>query len=127
MTTSIPDADQTASFAALCILLFVSQLMDNVDPTVTGNKKVEEMVMAGLNRILSMQTPAGGFAYWPGDTEPVAWGTAYDGPGPWRAKSMASPPEGGSRLTAANPLLTATPMAPAPIKVSDVDISPSDC
>ncbi|HLM42322.1 MAG TPA: alpha-2-macroglobulin family protein, partial [Myxococcaceae bacterium] len=58
-------------------LLFVSQLMDNVDPTVTGNKKVEDMVMAGLNRILSMQTPSGGFAYWPGDTEPVAWGTAY--------------------------------------------------
>jgi uncharacterized protein YfaS (alpha-2-macroglobulin family) len=58
-------------------LLFVSQLMDNADPTVTGSKKVEDMVMAGLNRILSMQTPAGGFAYWPGDTEPVAWGTAY--------------------------------------------------
>ncbi len=58
-------------------LLFVSQLMDNVDPTVTGNKKVEDMVMAGLNRILSMQTPSGGFGYWPGNPEPVAWGTAY--------------------------------------------------
>ena len=58
-------------------LLFVSQLMDNVDPTVTGNKKVEELVMAGVNRILSMQTPSGGFSYWPGATEPVAWGTAY--------------------------------------------------
>jgi uncharacterized protein YfaS (alpha-2-macroglobulin family) len=58
-------------------LLFVSQLMDNVDPTVTGNKKVEDMVMAGLSRVLSMQTPSGGFGYWPGDTEPVAWGTAY--------------------------------------------------
>ncbi|SEU09633.1 Ig-like domain-containing alpha-2-macroglobulin family protein [Stigmatella erecta] len=58
-------------------LLFVSQLIDNVDPSLTGNKKVEDMVMAGLNRIVSMQTPAGGFGYWPGDTEPVAWGTAY--------------------------------------------------
>jgi uncharacterized protein YfaS (alpha-2-macroglobulin family) len=58
-------------------LLFVSQLIDSVDPTLAGNKKVEDMVMAGVNRVLSMQTPSGGFAYWPGSTEPVAWGTAY--------------------------------------------------
>jgi uncharacterized protein YfaS (alpha-2-macroglobulin family) len=58
-------------------LLFVSQLIDNVDPALTGNKKVEDMVMAGINRVLSMQTPSGGFSYWPGATEPVAWGTAY--------------------------------------------------
>ncbi|MBN1208467.1 MAG: hypothetical protein JXB05_26640 [Myxococcaceae bacterium] len=58
-------------------LLFVSQLIDSVDPTLTGDKKVEDMVMAGVNRVLSMQTPSGGFAYWPGDTHPVAWGTAY--------------------------------------------------
>ncbi|MFL5350621.1 MAG: alpha-2-macroglobulin family protein [Hyalangium sp.] len=58
-------------------LLFVSQLIDNVDPTLTGTKKVEDMVMAGINRVFSMQTPAGGFSYWPGGTEPVAWGTAY--------------------------------------------------
>ncbi|WP_224369885.1 alpha-2-macroglobulin family protein [Hyalangium versicolor] len=58
-------------------LLFVSQLIDNVDPTITANKKVEDMVMAGINRALSMQTPSGGFAYWPGQSEPVAWGTAY--------------------------------------------------
>ena len=43
-------------------LLFVSQLMDNVDPTVTGNKKVEELVMAGVNRLLSMQMPSVGFS-----------------------------------------------------------------
>jgi uncharacterized protein YfaS (alpha-2-macroglobulin family) len=58
-------------------LLFVSQLIDNVDPTLTANNKVEDMVMAGINRALSMQTPSGGFGYWPGATEPVAWGTAY--------------------------------------------------
>ncbi|MDC0714676.1 MG2 domain-containing protein [Stigmatella sp. ncwal1] len=58
-------------------LLFVSQLIDNVDPSLTGDKKVEDMVMAGINRVISMQTPSGGFGYWPGSTEPVAWGTAY--------------------------------------------------
>jgi alpha-2-macroglobulin len=58
-------------------MLFVSQLIDNVDPALTGGKKVEDMVMAGINRVLSMQTPSGGFAYWPGDTDTALWGTAY--------------------------------------------------
>jgi uncharacterized protein YfaS (alpha-2-macroglobulin family) len=58
-------------------LLFVSQLIENVDPSLTGNKKTEDMVLAGINRVFSMQTPSGGFSYWPGQTEPVAWGTAY--------------------------------------------------
>lgn len=58
-------------------LLYVSELLDSVDPTLTANARVEDMVMAGVERILSMQTPEGGFAYWPGGTEPVAWGTAY--------------------------------------------------
>jgi alpha-2-macroglobulin len=38
---------------------------------------VEDMVMSGVNRLLSMQTPRGGFGVWPGETEPVPWGTAY--------------------------------------------------
>jgi uncharacterized protein YfaS (alpha-2-macroglobulin family) len=58
-------------------MLFVSGLLDSVDPTLLGDKKAEEYVMAGVRRVLSMQTPAGGFSYWPGATEPVAWGTAY--------------------------------------------------
>ncbi|MFP2908241.1 alpha-2-macroglobulin family protein [Pyxidicoccus sp. 3LFB2] len=58
-------------------LLFVSELLDDVDPTLTKGKDVGEMVLAGINRVLSMQTPSGGFAYWPGHTEPVDWGTAY--------------------------------------------------
>lgn len=58
-------------------LLYVSELIDSVDPTLTANAKIEDMVMSGVNRVLSMQTPAGGFGYWPGATEPVEWGTAY--------------------------------------------------
>ncbi|PTL80538.1 Ig-like domain-containing alpha-2-macroglobulin family protein [Vitiosangium sp. GDMCC 1.1324] len=58
-------------------LLYVSELIDSVDPTLTANAKVEDMVMSGVNRVLSMQTPGGGFGYWPGATEPVEWGTAY--------------------------------------------------
>jgi alpha-2-macroglobulin len=58
-------------------LLFVSQLVDRVDPTLVSTAKVPDMVQSGINRVLSMQTASGGFAYWPGSTEPVAWGTAY--------------------------------------------------
>lgn len=35
------------------------------------------MVQAGIDRLLSMQTPSGGFGVWPGSNEPVLWGTAY--------------------------------------------------
>jgi uncharacterized repeat protein (TIGR01451 family) len=58
-------------------LLFVSELLGSVDPTLLATNKVEDMVMHGINRILSMQTPSGGFAYWPGSTETNGWGTAY--------------------------------------------------
>ncbi|XXF76058.1 alpha-2-macroglobulin family protein [Myxococcaceae bacterium GXIMD 01537] len=58
-------------------LLYVSELVESVDPTATANAKVEDMVMSGINRVFSMQTATGGFAYWPGSTEPVVWGTAY--------------------------------------------------
>ncbi|WP_426750619.1 MG2 domain-containing protein [Myxococcus sp. Y35] len=58
-------------------LLYVSELVDSVDPTLTQGANVGDMVLAGINRVLSMQTPSGGFGYWPGATEPVSWGSAY--------------------------------------------------
>lgn len=35
------------------------------------------MVLSGVNRLISMQTPSGGFGVWPGESRPVPWGTAY--------------------------------------------------
>lgn len=58
-------------------LLFVGQLMTSVDPTLMADGRLEKMVMHGVNRVLSMQTPEGGFSYWPGGRQPVPWGTAY--------------------------------------------------
>jgi hypothetical protein len=58
-------------------LLFVSDMIGNVDPTLVADAKIEDMVMHGVNRVLSMQTPSGGFAYWPGSSSPHDWGTAY--------------------------------------------------
>jgi uncharacterized repeat protein (TIGR01451 family) len=34
-------------------------------------------VLSGINRVFSMETPSGGFGYWPGATEPLEWATAY--------------------------------------------------
>ena len=58
-------------------LLFLPQLIGSVDPTVVPQGGVERFAQAGIERVLSMQTPSGGFGYWPGDREPNLWGTAY--------------------------------------------------
>lgn len=58
-------------------LLFAAKLIGNVDPALVGGKTIDQLVMHGVNRVLSMQTPDGGFSYWPGDPRPVPWGTAY--------------------------------------------------
>lgn len=67
--------EQTTSAARP--LLFVGNLVDSIDPAFTAGGKLDEMVMAGISRLLGMQTRAGGLAYWPGGTEPYGWGTAY--------------------------------------------------
>jgi uncharacterized protein YfaS (alpha-2-macroglobulin family) len=57
-------------------LLYVGNIVEQVDPEL-AQLKIEDMVLSGINRIFSMETPEGGFGYWPGSTEPVEWGTAY--------------------------------------------------
>ncbi|MGN6105774.1 MAG: alpha-2-macroglobulin family protein [Kofleriaceae bacterium] len=66
--------EQTTSTARP--LLYVGGLVEQLDPEL-GQGKVEEMVLSGINRILSMETPSGGFGYWPGATQPLEWATAY--------------------------------------------------
>lgn len=58
-------------------LLYVANFVNSVAPELVAKDKIENMVMSGVNRILSMQTPSGGFSYWPGAQEPTPWGTAY--------------------------------------------------
>jgi hypothetical protein len=57
-------------------LLYVAALAEQVDPKLAA-LKIEDMVISGINRVFSMQTPSGGFGYWPGATEPEDWSTAY--------------------------------------------------
>jgi uncharacterized protein YfaS (alpha-2-macroglobulin family) len=48
-----------------------------LDPEALKDRQLADMVYAGINRLLSMQTTSGGFAFWPGYDEPTLWGTAY--------------------------------------------------
>ncbi len=57
-------------------LIYAAALAEEVDPRLQS-LKIEDMVMAGINRVLSMETPSGGFGYWPGATQPLEWATAY--------------------------------------------------
>jgi alpha-2-macroglobulin len=58
-------------------LLHIGPLLTAADPDYLKNANISEKFMAGVNRILSMQTVDGGFAYWPGQTKNTYWGTAY--------------------------------------------------
>jgi alpha-2-macroglobulin len=66
--------EQTASSTRP--LLYVASIVEQLDPEL-AELKIEDMVLSGINRILSMETPSGGFGYWPGANDPVDWGTAY--------------------------------------------------
>jgi len=57
-------------------LLYIANLVEQVDPEL-AQMKIEDMVLSGINRVLSMETPSGGFGYWPGSDRPEDWGTAY--------------------------------------------------
>jgi uncharacterized protein YfaS (alpha-2-macroglobulin family) len=64
-------------------LIYLSRLLgeigDEIMPTDADGKvqTIDALVAAGIDRIMSMQTPSGGFGYWPGDDHPQLWGTAY--------------------------------------------------
>ena len=58
-------------------LLYVSDLVEFIDPSLVADAGVDEMVQHGVDRVISMQTPSGGFGYWPGASYPSEWGTAY--------------------------------------------------
>ncbi len=58
-------------------LLYVGNLIGELDPNFLADGSVEQKLQAGLDRIVSLQTPSGGFSLWPGGSEPILFGTAY--------------------------------------------------
>ncbi len=57
-------------------LIYIANLVEQVDPKL-AELRIEDMVLSGISRVFSMQTPDGGFGYWPGSTESLEWATAY--------------------------------------------------
>lgn len=59
-------------------LLFVDDLVRlNAPEAVAQGGSIEAMVESGIKRVLSMQTPGGGFAYWPSASSASPWASAY--------------------------------------------------
>jgi uncharacterized protein YfaS (alpha-2-macroglobulin family) len=67
--------EQTSS--AVMPLAALRELIKNgliADITIS---ETDKFLKPGVDRILSMQTSSGGFAYWPGNVQPDMWGTIY--------------------------------------------------
>ncbi|MEP6670166.1 MAG: alpha-2-macroglobulin family protein [Chthoniobacter sp.] len=64
------------------------------------DEQIADAVAHGVDRLLSMQTSSGGLSYWPGESEPLFWGSAYGGFGLAMAKraGFAVPEEAFNRL-----------------------------
>ncbi|MEI9893343.1 MAG: alpha-2-macroglobulin family protein [Chthoniobacter sp.] len=64
------------------------------------DEQIADAVAHGVDRLLSMQTSSGGLAYWPGESEPLFWGSAYGGFGLAMAKraGFAVPEEAFDKL-----------------------------
>lgn len=57
-------------------LLYLGDVAKLADPNLE-DAAIEPMVQAGIDRVFSMQTYAGGFGYWPGYGEVYPWGSVY--------------------------------------------------
>lgn len=58
-------------------LLAAREIFPRIGADQHGDAFYRERVQAGLTRLASMRTASGGLAYWPGDSEPNLYGTAY--------------------------------------------------
>ncbi|HET6583282.1 MAG TPA: alpha-2-macroglobulin family protein [Nannocystaceae bacterium] len=58
-------------------LLAARELLPRLGFTRYSKAQIDERIAAGVARLASMKTSGGGLAYWPGDFEPNAYGTAY--------------------------------------------------
>ncbi|MFP6885956.1 MAG: alpha-2-macroglobulin family protein, partial [Opitutales bacterium] len=76
-----PALDDLLGFPYGCVEQTTSKVMPLAYAAqLLGGGKAEfakEAVLAGIERLSTMQTRSGGLAYWPGGREPNLWGTCY--------------------------------------------------
>lgn len=54
-------------------------LQDSLPELRRTPEEIQAAIRKGTSRLLTMQTSKGGLAYWPGNHEPMLWGSAYGG------------------------------------------------
>ncbi len=60
--------------------VFAQLYLDNLTELKKEYKdRIQTNINAAINRLKSFQTGSGGFAYWPGNSEPNLWGSNYAG------------------------------------------------
>ena len=67
--------EQTSS--SLLPLVRMKPLLAAAVPDAIGEGELTNKVHAGIARLMSMQTPSGGFAFWPGSGDPAQWASIY--------------------------------------------------
>lgn len=67
--------EQTTS--ATFPLLYISDILDSIDPEILKGRDVHKMVMQGIGKVISMQQLSGGFSYWPGGRRVSEWSSIY--------------------------------------------------
>lgn len=82
----LPAADSLLDYPYGCVeqtssrmwgLLVAKDILQQQEMNSQRNLAVNDMIAAGIARLWSMQTRSGGLGYWPGASEPNAWGTVY--------------------------------------------------
>ncbi|MBF0384708.1 MAG: alpha-2-macroglobulin family protein [Candidatus Omnitrophica bacterium] len=58
-------------------LLYLKNLAAKVDSLKYKPEAITNIINSGIERVLSMQTSRGGFAWWPGERAEYLWGSAY--------------------------------------------------
>lgn len=58
-------------------LLAAREMLPQLGVTRWSQAQIDDMIVAGVERLDSMRTSSGGLAYWPGGHEPNVYGTAY--------------------------------------------------
>ncbi|MCS7313233.1 MAG: MG2 domain-containing protein, partial [Acidobacteria bacterium] len=67
--------EQTAS--SLLPLLRFPSIVERLDPAFAREWNWADRVRSGIGQLVALQTPSGGFAFWPGGAEPVEWASIY--------------------------------------------------
>jgi uncharacterized protein YfaS (alpha-2-macroglobulin family) len=71
--------EQTTS--SLLPWLTLRDFRDSLPELKKTDAEIRNVVNRGIDRLFTMQTDAGGLAYWPGGRDPMLWGSAYGGLG----------------------------------------------